>query len=387
MNRTIPVTARDLLFLMLIAGLLIWGPACNPDGNATNRETTAAEASEENVGDRKGEKGKKEDEKPGVPVEVTRVRVGDISSFILLSSTIETESQVDVFSQTSGLVDDIFVEEGDYVRKGAVIARLEDEEYALDEAKAEVVFRKLENDFKRIEKMYNDDLISVEEYETALYGLQESELEWKKTKLLLKYTRIEAPISGVVSGRQIHVGDRINTSTRIFSVVNLDSLIAVVHVPEREIDRVTLRQDVIVSSDFIQGNEVKGRVKRISPVVDPNSGTFKVTVGLKPDGVNLKPGMFVNVHIVTGVHENTLLVPRDAIVYDGGREYIFLASEESTATRLELVKGFSNNRIVEVISGVDSNDHVIVVGQSGIKDGAKIRILNQAASKEAEESS
>jgi membrane fusion protein (multidrug efflux system) len=367
---------------MLIVTFLLWGPACSPEGNATNEETATVEESEE-----KGDKGEKEEEKPGVPVEVARVRVGDISSYILLSSTIETESQVEVFSQTTGLVDNIFVEEGDYVRKGAVLAKLDDEEYALDEAKAEVVFRKLENDFKRIEKMYSDDLISVEEYETALYELQEAELEWKKAKLLLKYTRIEAPISGVVSGRMIHIGDRINTTTGIFSVVNLDSLIAVVHVPEREIDRVSLHQDVMVSSDFIEGNEVRGRVKRISPVVDPNSGTFKVTVGLKPNGVNLKPGMFVNVHIVTGVHENTLLVPRDAIVYDGGREYIFLASEESTATRLELVKGFSNNRIVEVLSGVDSEDHVIVVGQSGIKDGAKIKILNQFPTEEAEESS
>ncbi len=382
MNRTVPVSAGGIISLMLIVTFLLWGPACSPDGNATNEETATVEESEE-----KGDKGEKEEEKPGVPVEVARVRVGDISSYILLSSTIETESQVEVFSQTAGLVDNIFVEEGDYVRKGAVLAKLDDEEYALDEAKAEVVFRKLENDFKRIEKMYSDDLISVEEYETALYELQEAELEWKKAKLLLKYTRIEAPISGVVSGRMIHIGDRINSTTGIFSVVNLDSLIAVVHVPEREIDRVSLHQNVMVSSDFIEGNEVKGRVKRISPVVDPNSGTFKVTVGLKPNGVNLKPGMFVNVHIVTGVHENTLLVPRDAIVYDGGREYIFLASEESTATRLELVKGFSNNRIVEVLSGVGSEDHVIVVGQSGIKDGAKIKILNEFSTEEAEESS
>jgi membrane fusion protein (multidrug efflux system) len=380
--------AKGVVITLIIATFLSGVFACSKNGNASHNEneepTVAEEAGEGSKSDDGEENG---EEKPGVPVEVANVQLGDISSYILLSSTIETESSVDVFPQTIGLVDDLLVEEGDHVRKGSILARLEDEEYALDEAKAEVAFRKLENDFKRIEKMYHDELISVEEYENARFELRQAELEWQKAKLLLKYTRIDAPIGGVVSERLINVGDRIASSTKIFSIVNLDSLIAVVRIPEREIDQVRLNQDVMVSSDFIRGIGIEGWVKRISPVVDPNSGTFKVTVGLKADSVRLKPGMFVNVHIVTGTHENTILVPRDAIVYDGGREYIYLASEESTATRVELDKGFSNNQIVEVLSGLSNEDHVIVVGQSGIKDGAKIKILEERADKEGEETS
>jgi membrane fusion protein (multidrug efflux system) len=171
----------------------------------------------------------------------------------------------------------------------------------------------------------------------------------------------------------------------VFSIVNLDSLIAVVHVPEREIGRVRHGQKVTISSDFMEEEEMVGWVKRISPVVDPNSGTFKVTVGLKNHTIEIKPGMFVNVHIVTDTHDNAILVPRDAIVYDGGREYIFLASEESTATKIELDKGFSDNRTVEVLSGVENNDMVIVVGQSGIKDGAKVKILDDEQTRDTEE--
>jgi len=341
MAHTLSEFAKGVTITLIVATFLSGAFACSKNGNASydeNEEASiAGETGEESNGD-DGEE--KSEENQGVPVEVASVQLGDISSYILLSSTIETERSVDVFPQTTGLVDQLLAEEGDYVRKGSVLARLEDEEYAIDEAKAEVAFRKLENDFKRIEKMYHDKLISVEEYENARFELRQAELEWQKAKLLLKYTRIDAPIGGVVSERLINVGDRIASSTKIFSIVNLDSLIAIVHVPEREIDKVSLDQDVIVGSDFIQGSGIEGWVKRISPVVDPNSGTFKVTVGLKADGLPLKPGMFVNVHIVTGTHENTILVPRDAIVYDGGREYIYLASEESTATRVELDKGF-----------------------------------------------
>jgi len=371
-----------LLMMFLTAGV-----SCNNQGNAVDDNGSPALKEEKAAaeGDGAAEEGNKEDERLGVPVEVAEVTLGRISSYILLSSTIETESSVDVYPQTSGLVDELLVEEGDLVERGSLLARLDDEEYSLDEAKAEVAFRKLENDFKRVEEMYQGDLISVEEYENVRYELRQAELEWDKSKLLLRYTRIEAPITGVVSERLISAGDRINTSTRIFSIVNLDSLIAIVHVPEKEIYRINLRQRVRIGSDFIKGEEIKGWVKRISPVVDPNSGTFKVTVGLEAEGARLRPGMFVHVHIITGTHEDTMLVPRDAIVYDGGREYIFIASEESTAARVELDKGFSNNQIVEVLSGINHDDHVIVVGQSGIKDGAKIKIIDDQQTRGGEE--
>jgi len=366
---------------ILLTTFLTAGVACNNKGNADNNEESS-QLKEETAA---AEEGNKEDEKTGVPVEVAEVSLGSISSYILLSSTIETESGVDIYPQTSGLVDELLVEEGDLVKRGSLLARLDDEEYSLDEAKTEVAFHKLENDFKRVEEMYEGDLISVEEHENARYELKQAELEWDKSKLLLRYTRIEAPISGVVSERLISEGDRINTSTRIFSIVNLDSLIAIVHVPEKEIYRINLRQRVTIGSDFIEGEEIEGWVKRISPVVDPNSGTFKVTVGIEAGAARLRPGMFVHVHIITGTHEDTMLVPRDAIVYDGGREYIFIAGEESTAARVELDKGFANNQVVEVLSGIDHDDHVIVVGQSGIKDGAKIRIVDDQNARDGEE--
>jgi membrane fusion protein (multidrug efflux system) len=384
MNLIVQSPLKAFVLALLLSSLIFMGTACSKGGNADNGDPASEEVTAEDP-----ENGQNDDnsETEGVPVEVTRVATGKISSYILLSSTIETESRVDVYSQTAGLVDEILVEEGDLVRKASILSRLDDEEYSLEEAKAEVSFHKLENDFKRIEKMYQDELISVEDYENARYELRYAELEWKKANLLLKYTRIEAPISGVVSERLVNTGDRITTSTKIFSIVNLNSMIAVVHVPEREIDRIKIDQDVMISSDFLQDEQIEGWVKRISPVVDPNSGTFKVTVGLKSNTTNIRPGMFVNVHIVTGTHDDALLVPRDAIVYDGGREYIFLAAVDSTAVRIELEKGFSNNQTVEVLSGVSGDDHVIVVGQSSIKDGSRIKILEEEDTGGGEEAS
>ncbi len=358
-----------LLFLFLV------GAACSDKGGGRKASGDAGADSIEASNSTGKSSEKDRAEGVGVPVEVVRPSVGEISSYMLLSSTVETESRVDVYPQTTGLVEEIYVEEGNLVKKGSALLKLDDREYSIDAAKAEVSFHKLENEFKRDEKMYHDAMISVEEYENARYELKQAELEWQKAKLLLQYTRINSPIDGVVSERLVDVGDRITASTRIFSIVNLNSLIAVVHVPEREMNRVRLKQRVVIRSDYLPGGEIIGWVKRISPVVDPNSGTFKVTVGLTGDEDTIKPGMFVNVSIVTGTHEKALLVPRKAVVYDGGREYLYLAGQDSTARRVELDKGYSNNRVVEVLSGVGKEDMVVVVGQGGLKDGARVRIL------------
>ena len=384
MRPVLPSVIKILVISLFLANCLFLGAACNKGKDTEGEDSTSTARVDKDSSDT-GDSKAPDETIQGVPVEVTRAVTGEISSYILLSSTIETESRVDIYSQAPGLVDRILVEEGDHVSKGSVLARLDDKEYALDEAKAEVAFHKLENEFKRLEHMHHDELISVEEFENAGYERRRAELEWQKTKLLLEYTRIESPINGVVSERMINIGDRITTNAKVFSIVNLDSLIAVVYVPEREINRVGIGQDVKISSGFLEDEEISGWVKRISPVVDPNSGTFKVTIGLEGSAMKVRPGMFVNVYIVTGTHGDAILVPRDAIVYDGGREYIFLASEESTATKIEREKGFSNNQIVEVLSGVEHDDMVIVVGQSGIKDGAKVTILDQEDSKDTEE--
>ena len=115
------------------------------------------------------------------------------------------------------------------------------------------------------------------------------------------------------------------------------------------------------------------RIKRISPVVDPASGTFKVTVGLKSDG-QLKPGMFVNVHLIISTHENAILIPKTAIVYENEYMNVFVV-RDSIAHKIRLKAGFEDAKKVEALSDIEDGDKVIVVGQAGMKDKTKVRIV------------
>ncbi len=309
-----------------------------------------------------------------VPVEVTRVQSGDISSFILLSSNLETEKMTDVYARVQGLVEEIFVEEGDYVKKDQVLMKLEADEYALEEARARVEYEQEQSRFARSQAMFEKNLLSREEFEQARFALEAKKILWQQAKLNLDYTRITTPISGVIGERLRRPGDRIQPSDRLFTVINTEEMIAVVHIPEKEIRRVARGQTAYITSQHLPGERFEGWVKRVSPVVDPQSGTFKVTIGIRNRSNRLRPGMFVNTHIVTDTHENATLIPKTAVVYENENLYVYVV-RDSLAHKIKLDVGYQDFEKVEALSRIQPGEKIIVVGQAGLKDQAKVRVV------------
>lgn len=311
-----------------------------------------------------------------IPVETTTIKTGDISCYILLSSNLETEKMADVYSRVQGLVENIIVEEGNFVKKNQVLMKLEADEYALAEAKAKVDYEQQKNLYGRSEAMFQKQLLSKEEFEQAKFAMEAKKILWQQAKLNLDYTSITSPISGVVGDRLRREGDRIQPTDKLFTVINTEEMIAVVHVPEKEIGNIAKGQKAFMTSDNLSGKQFEGWIKRVSPVVDPQSGTFKVTVGIRNEANQLRPGMFVNVHIIIDTHRNTVLVPKTAIVYENEAMHVFVV-RDSLAHKITLDAGFQDYEKVEVRSGIAANESVILVGQAGLKDKTKVKVVAQ----------
>ncbi len=310
-----------------------------------------------------------------IPVEVMPVKRGDISKYLLLSSNLETEVMADVYSRIQGIVDSIFKEEGQYVKKGDVMLTLEAKEYELAEQKARVEYEQQLRNFQRLQKMHEKKLLSDEEYEKAKYQLKAVEIAWNEAKLKLDFTKVRAPINGRVGQRLAKIGERIQPTDKLFSVVDNSQVIAVVYVPEKNMNEVKIGQKAYVTSDYFKDRKFDGWIKRISPVVDPSSGTFKVTVGVRNRGSKLRPGMFVNVHIVLDTHKNVILVPKNAVVYENENMYAYVV-RDSVARKIRLHTGYEDNEKVEVLQGIEEDEPIIVVGQAGMKDQTPVRIIN-----------
>jgi len=374
---------KRLLGLVLIVYILgqfnisCGGGNANNDGTAktdsTQSDSSKGDSGKGNIAGGSNNQGAGEEL---IPVEVTLVERGLISDFILLSTNLETERMASVFSRVQGLVENISVEEGDNVKKGQVLMTLEADEYVLAEEKARLTYQSQKSDFDRMEAMYQQNLLSKEEFEKAKYTLGGLEVDWKQAKLNLSYTRIKTPISGIVGDRLIKPGDRIQPTDKLYTVINTNEMIAVVYAPEKELGNVSKNQQAFITSDHLAGQQYEGWIKRVSPVIDPQSGTFKITIGVKNKNNVLRAGMFVNTHIVTATHENAVLIPKKAIVYENEQLSVFVV-KDSIAMKVNLKVGFQDHEKIESLEGIEEGDRIIVVGQAGLKNNTKVRIVNE----------
>jgi membrane fusion protein, multidrug efflux system len=318
-----------------------------------------------------------------IPVETREATSGSISSYLIFNSTVETEAAVEVYPRTGGLVEVVLAEEGDRVAAGDVLVRIEDDELRLTAQEARVNLDHLEKGFKRTTEMFSRKLISNQEFENQEYELNQARLRRDQAQLNLDYATIRAPFSGVITERLVQVGARVGSSAKLMAMIKLDDMIARVFVPGQYLTAVRAGQDAIITSDFLADKEFSGSVKRISPIVDPRSGTFKVTVGVEDRWEYLRPGIFINVRIVTDTHSQAILVPKQAVVYDGGERYVYVV-QDSTANRVLLDAGFEDTNHIEALSGVSAGEAVIIVGQNGLKDQARVKPVGRLGQRQAD---
>ncbi len=364
-------TMRFFLVLMAAASLAL--TACSKSEAEDKSKTDKAEASAANGVAKQKEKDKV-DEIKAVPVEVTTIKPGVISAYVLATSSIETEEAVDIYPQVSGIAVKLLAEEGRYVRKGEVLLEVDEREYKLREEAAKVNYEREKNNHARAKSMFEKNLMSASEFDVANFNLEQARIEWEQAKLTLDYCRIKAPISGFVSERTVKLGDRLLTSTKIYSIVNPDLLLAKIHLTERDALRAKAGQKAKVISEALPGEEFHGVVDRISPIVDPSSGMVKVTIRVSDRQRLLKPGMFVNVQLMTDTKDNAVLVPKKAVIYDDNRQFVYIVRNDTLALKMPLQAGYTDRDNIEAVSGVGLGDTIIIVGHNAMKDSTRVKI-------------
>jgi membrane fusion protein (multidrug efflux system) len=311
-----------------------------------------------------------------VPVEVKNVTKGTVSAFFSGSATLEAEGDAVVVARVSGVMKEILVEEGGYVQAGQVLAKLDDEKPSVKLAQEEANLRKIENDFKRNEELFSKKLISDEIYQRSKSEYESQKASFNLAKLEFDYTSIRAPISGVISERKIKVGNMILANQPTFRITDFDPLLALIHVPEREISKLRVGQSAVLKVDAVSNVEFFGKIDRISPIVDPSTGTIKVTVEVRDPSRILRPGMFGRVNIVYDVHLNTLIVPKESILAEDSESAVFVV-RDSVAYRQIVKTGYANTTHIEIVSGVNFGDTVVTTGQGSLKDSSKVEIVSR----------
>ena len=380
-----PLSSRTLNRLLRFAPLLgatMLAAACSGSGDAT-KDTVAAL----------------------IPVEVAAATRESITANYSGTATLEAVGEADVVAKTTGIVLRLPVEEGMHVEKGQLLAMLDDDAARNKLAQSTATLKKAEASYDKAERGFALKITPKADYDSTKYDLEAQRAIVAGARIELGYTRIVAPISGVISKRSIKLGNLVKVNDAMFHIVDLDPLQAVLNVPERNLDTLKAGQPVRMKVDALGGKVFEGTIARIAPVVDAASGTFRATCEFRDTTQTLKPGMFGRFEIAYDQHHDALIVPRNSIVEEDGESSVFViepappkpvkpdapkgrkgeavAAEPAkpkpvafVAKRRIVQTGYAEGNRVEIRDGIAHGERVITIGRNAVRDGTEVQVID-----------
>jgi membrane fusion protein, multidrug efflux system len=311
-----------------------------------------------------------------IPVSGQVVTTGSLQITLRGSTNLRARQQVEVIPKQGGVIAEIVAEEGTRVREGDLLARLDDEEWRLQAQQAQAQATSAAEAAQRGRVLAEQQLISAQEVERLVADSAVAAANYGLADLRVRNGQIRSPIRGIVTHRYVERGAQVGTANPVFAIADVDQLEALVAIPEREANRVVVGQQARILVQEGGSSAAIGTVERIRPVVDPASGTVQVTVTVNArEDSRLRPGQFVNVDIVTEELQDRITLPRTAVLVDGAAPRVYLV-QGTRAIEREVTLGYSRGDQVEIPTGIEPGDTVIVVGQDNVRANSPIQLMN-----------
>ena len=306
-----------------------------------------------------------------VPVETTQPIRYDIVATYATTATISSDADAPVVARVAGVVVELLVEEGDRVKAGQVLVRLDGERLRLEMLSAKANLERAQKEFERNSDLHDRGLVSTAMFEGLKYDLASLEATYDLTRLNFGYSNVRATISGIVSLRMIKPGENLTAGQTTFRITDTAELIAYLQIPQAELPKFVSGHSASVDVASMPEQRFAATISRISPTIDARNGTFRATASINNADGALAPGMFGRFRIAYETHANALLIPAQAIIDEDDQTTVYVVSNGEVFRRV-VKTGIENDGLVEVLDGLNSDEHVVVVGHSGLRDGSKV---------------
>jgi membrane fusion protein, multidrug efflux system len=308
-----------------------------------------------------------------LPVEVAAARPAQLSDDINTIGTLLPDESVDIAAETAGRVKEILFEDGQTVEAGAILFKFDDDliRAAYDEASSRLVLA--ESNFKRNETLRKQGNVAQSTFDAALTEFQLMRTAVKLAEVKLDKLVIRAPFAGTLGFRQVSVGAYVDAGSPLVHLDKIDQLKVSFSVPELDLVRLSVGQQIAVTADALPGETFVATVTAIDPSIDANGRALKVRADLDNSAGKLRPGLLVRV-TVKGQLRDSVTVPEAAIV-PRGKETIVFVAEDNTVKEAKVKTGKRAEGTVEIVDGLAAGAKVVVAGNTRLTNGAAIQIV------------
>lgn len=323
---------------------------------------------------------------PGGPaaVEVARVSLLTLSDDVQAVGSLQSVQGVMVRPESSGRIAKLGFVEGGRVQRGQLLVQLDDtlQQAQLKQAEAQASIAR--TNLQRSRELLAQNFVSASTVDQNAAALQVAEAQVALAQAQVQRMRVLAPFDGTVGLKAVDVGDYVKDGADIVNLEDLSSLTVQFALPERYADRVKPGQPVELSVDAFPGRSFKGRVQALDSQVDANGRALRVMAQLANPGAVLRPGMFARPRVVFAVRESAVVVPEEALVPLGSKQFLFKVVDgpegKKVSQRLEARIGLRLPGRVEITEGLKPGDTVVTAGHGRLlrADSVPLRVVDLA---------
>lgn len=309
---------------------------------------------------------------PPMPVEVSPVVVQKVIDRFEVIGTIEAIEAITVVAEIDGVVKSLPFKEGGFIRRGALIAQLDDVQPAAELARAEALRTQSRATYDRVQSVVNQGAGAPQDLDDAAAALGVAEANLALAKARWTKTQIVAPFDGIIGARRVSVGAFLRAGQQITDLANIDAIRVTFSAPERFLQQLQQGAEVSVSSPVFPSVPLKGTIVAIEPILDPTTRSARVVARVQNVGRRFRPGMSANVSAVLSERPTALTIPNEAVFGNGNQMFVFVVKEDSTVVRTPIVLGLRLPDVVEVRDGVKEGMLVVRAGHQKLFDGGKV---------------
>lgn len=312
-----------------------------------------------------------------IPVKIIPVEKSEYQSAVIASGQFTTEEEMVLSFKTGGIISNVFVREGDRVKRGQILATLDLTEISAQVKQAQLALEKAQRDFKRAENLYRDSVATLEQLQNAKTGLELYQQQYNSAQFNLTYSEIRAVQDGIVLRKLASAGQLTGPGTPVLRLNNAgsDNWILKAGVSDREWARIQLNDKAIVESDAFD-KKLEGKVSAKSEGADPVTGSFTVEIKLDQKQVkNIAAGMFGKTTIQTASQTNIWKIPYDALLDgNGNKGFVFVTNDEKTATKVPVTIASLGKNELLISEGLENSKALIITGSAYLTNGSKISV-------------
>lgn len=302
-------------------------------------------------------------------VRVVSAEYQDVPQEEIYSSNVQAFVVNNVVPQNGNRISKIYVEVGDFVSKGQILAEMD--RSSLIQTKLKLVNDSTE--LTRLKELYMQGGISASDFETAQMAYDVSKTTYEN---LLENTVLRSPLNGVITARNYDAGDMYAMTSPIYVVQQISPVKLFVGISESDYTKVQKGDKVRIEVDALPGRVFEGTVNRLHPTIDASTHTFNVEVVVPNNDRALRPGMFARVKVTFNVNHSIVVPDRAIIKQQGsGQKSVFVLNPDNTVSSKVVILGKHFENYYEILSGLSAGDKVVVSGQSALKNGINVEVI------------